>query len=138
MKLAHEGVPNEVLLLLGRTLFTLIFFIAAPMHTLPETIAFASSQGVPMASIVVPVAGAMALAGGLSILLGLRAKVGAWLIVLYLAPVTFIAHQFWLAQDPSTAEIQFTMFLENLSIVGGALLISQFGTGPLSLDAVRP
>lgn len=138
MNFSRQGVPNEILLLLGRTMFSLIFFIAAPLHAVPETIDFARAQGVPMASILVPAAGALALAGALSILLGLRARIGAWLIVAYLVPVTLVAHQFWTAQDPGTAEIQFTMFLENVSIVGGALLISQFGTGPLSLDTIRP
>jgi uncharacterized membrane protein YphA (DoxX/SURF4 family) len=27
------------------------------------------------------------------------------------------------------------MFMKNLSMIGGALLITQFGAGPLSLDA---
>jgi len=29
------------------------------------------------------------------------------------------------------------MFMKNISMLGGALLISQFGAGPLSLDARR-
>jgi hypothetical protein len=43
---------------------------------------------VPLASIAVPLSGVVAIAGGLSILLGYRAKLGAWLIVLFLIPVT--------------------------------------------------
>jgi len=33
------------------------------------------------------------------------------------------------------AQIQMIIFLKNLSMLGGALLITQFGAGPLSLDA---
>jgi putative oxidoreductase len=46
------------------------------------------------------------IAGGLSILLGYRAKLGAWLIVLFLIPVTLMLHKFWTVQDPMMAQIQ--------------------------------
>ncbi len=62
--------------LLGRFLFALIFLTAAPNHFSSQTIAYAASQGVPLALIAVPLV--IALVGGLSILLGYRAKIGAW------------------------------------------------------------
>src|SRR5262245_45657265 len=79
----------------------------------------------------------LALAGGLSILAGYRAKLGAWLIVLFLVPVTLMTHQFWAVTDLMMAQIQMTLFMKNLSMLGGALLITQFGARPLSLDARR-
>src|ERR1700692_1411460 len=74
--------------LLGRLLFVLVFLMSGPRHFMGQTIAYAASQGVPLASIAVPFSGLLALAGGLSILLGYRARIGAWLIVLFLAGVT--------------------------------------------------
>ncbi len=91
----------------------------------------------PLASIAVPLSGVVAIAGGLSILLGYRAKLGAWLIVLFLIPVTLMLHKFWTVQDPMMAQIQMILFMKNVSMLGGALLISQFGAGPFSLDARR-
>ena len=85
----------------------------------------------------VPVSGLIAVAGGLSILVGYRAKLGAWLVVLFLVPVTLMMHKFWAVPDPMMAQIQMMMFMKNLSMLGGALLITQFGAGPLSLDARR-
>ena len=61
------------LVVLGRFLFAVIFLFAAPNHFTKQTIAFAASQGVPLASIAVPLSGVVAIAGGLSILLGARA-----------------------------------------------------------------
>jgi uncharacterized membrane protein YphA (DoxX/SURF4 family) len=49
----------------------------------------------PLASIAVPLSGVLAIAGGLSILLGYRAKLGACLIVVFLVPVTLMMHRFW-------------------------------------------
>jgi len=123
--------------LLGRFLFVLIFVMAAPNHFSSQTIAYAASQGVPLASIAVPLSGVIALAGGLSILLGYRAKIGAWLLVLFLAVVTPMLHNFWTVADPMMHQMQFIMFMKNVSILGGALLVTQLGAGPWSLDGRR-
>ena len=77
---------------IGRMFFVLVFLLAGPRHFLSQTIAYAASQGVPMASIAVPFSGALAILGALSILLGYRAKIGAWLIVLFLLGVTPMMH----------------------------------------------
>jgi len=36
--------------------------------------------------------------------------------------------------DPNMAQMQQIMFMKNLSMLGAALLIAHFGSGPLSLD----
>jgi len=119
--------------LLGRLFYALIFLMAGPNHFAHQSIAYAASQGVPLASIAVPLSGVIALAGGLSILLGYRARIGAWLIVLFLIAVTPM-HNFWAVSDPMMHQMQMVMFMKNVAMLGGALLISQFGAGPWSLD----
>jgi len=121
--------------LLGRLLFASIFLMSAFGHFSPTTIGFAAAQGVPLASLTVPLSGIMELVGGLSILLGYRGRWGAWLIVAFMVPVTLMMHQFWTISDPMAAQMDMVMFTKNLAITGGALLIAWFGTGPLSLDA---
>src|SRR5258707_6427674 len=96
-----------------------------------------AAQGVPLASMVVPFSGVLAFAGGLSILLGYRGKLGAWLIVLFLVPVTVMMRNFWAVHDPMMGQVHMAMFMKNVAMLGGALLISQFGAGPFSLDARR-
>jgi putative oxidoreductase len=123
--------------LLGRVLFTLIFIMSAPNNFTKQTIAYAAAQGVPLAGLAVPFAGLIAIAGGLSVLLGYCAKIGAWLIVLFLVPVTFMMHNFWAVTDPMMKQMQMINFMKNLSMTGAALLIYQFGAGPFSLDARR-
>jgi len=130
-------IQHGAVLLLGRLLFVLIFFMAGPNHFSKQTIAFAASQGVPFASFTVPLSGVLALAGGLSVLLGFRAKIGASLIALFLIPVTLMMHKFWTVHDAMMVQMQMVMFMKNAAILGGALIISQFGAGPMSLDARR-
>ena len=122
---------------LGRFLFVLIFLMSGPFHFSKQEVAYAVAQGVPLAPILVPFSGVLAFAGGLSILLGYRAKLGAWLLVLFLVPVTLMMHNFWTVHDPMMAQVHMAMFMKNLGLLGGALLISQFGAGPFSLDARR-
>src|SRR5689334_14226399 len=131
-----HSIPKGLTVLLGRLLFSLIFLTAAPNHFSTQTISYAASQGVPLASIALPLSGVISLLVGLSILLGHRAKFGAWLIVLFLIAVSPL-HNYWAVKDPMMAQMQMVMFMKNVSMVGGALLISQLGAGPLSLDARR-
>src|SRR5882762_10451881 len=77
---------------LGRLFFVLIFLMSGPLHFSKQEVAYAAAQGVPWPSILVPFSGVLAVAGGLSILLGYRAKLGAWLIVIFLVPVTVMMH----------------------------------------------
>lgn len=129
---AASSVSAPVIFL-GRLLFTVIFLMAGFTHFMKQTIGFAASQGVPAASLLVPAAGILALLGGLSILLGYRAKLGAWLIVIFLIGVTPM-HKFWGISDPMMQQMQMIMFLKNLAMMGGALFLTQFGSGPWSLD----
>jgi putative oxidoreductase len=119
----------------GRVLFAAIFILSAFGHFTRPMIEFAASQGVPAASFLVPASGVLALLGGLSVALGYHARLGAILIVLFLLPVTFMMHAFWAVDDPMMAKMQQAMFMKNLSMMGGALLIMYFGAGPISLDS---
>lgn len=123
--------------LLGRLLYSLMFLMTPINHFMPQTIAYAAQSGVPLPGLMVPLSGLIAFVGGLSILLGYKAKVGAWLIVVFLIPVTFMLHAFWTVQDPMMRQFQMGMFLKNIAMLGAALMITQMGSGPVSLDARR-
>jgi len=125
----------KYIVLIGRILFSLIFLMSGLMgHFKPETAQYAASAGVPMASVLVPLSGIIAILGALSIMLGFKAKLGAWLIILFLIPVTFMMHKFWGITDPMQMQMQMSLFMKNIALIGGALIISYFGAGPLSID----
>jgi putative oxidoreductase len=91
---------------------------------------------VPLAGLLVPVSGLIALAGGLSLLFGYHAKLGAGLLVLFLVPVTLTMHNFWTASDPVMFQRELILFIRNAMLLGGALLVAYSGAGSLSLDAL--
>jgi putative oxidoreductase len=97
---------------------------------------YAAAKGVPMASVAIACAAVLELAGGLAILTGFQTKIAAWILFLYLIPVTFIFHNFWALQG---AEQQNNMihFLKNVAIMGGLVILAANGAGPYSVDHSR-
>ena len=120
--------------MLGRILFSLIFLGTIMSHFTNGAALYAQAKGVPIPFILVPLSGLIAIAGGLSIAFGYKAKTGAWLIVIFLIPVTLMMHAFWKETDAMQTQIQMTNFMKNISMLGAAFLIAYFGAGPLSFD----
>jgi putative oxidoreductase len=127
----------KYLVLLGRILFAAIFLNAIPGHFSMQGIQYAAQHNVPWPNILVPAAGLLLLAGGLSIVLGYKARIGAWMLVAFLIPVTFYMHDFWNISDTMMRMTQMSMFMKNISLLGASFLITYFGAGPLSMDAAR-
>jgi putative oxidoreductase len=123
--------------LIGRILFSLIFVMSGLNHFSSQTIGYAASQGVPTANLLVPISGVLAIVGSLSIILGFKARLGAVLIILFLVPVSVMMHAFWQKTDPMARQMDMIQFMKNVSMLGGALMIAYFGSGPLSVDRVR-
>jgi putative oxidoreductase len=65
--------------------------------------------------------------GGLSVILGYKARWGAAVLFAFLIPATLIFHTNFGNQT------QMIMFLKNLSIMGGLLFVITHGAGPLRL-----
>jgi len=129
----RDGMP--IVLLVARVLFASIFVIAAPRHFTAEAVGHATDLGVPFARFVVPLSGAMAMIGGLGVLVGYQTRWSAALLVAFLVPVTLGMHRFWEVTDPVAFAVQRAMFVKNVALVGGALAIACAGAGAWSLDA---
>ena len=100
---------------LGRCLFAALFITAAPMHFSAQGVAYAAAEGVPLAKVLVPISG---------------------LLALFLVPVTLLMHDYWHVVDPAEAMVQQAMFWKNVSMLGAALVLTHFGAGPISIDAL--
>ena len=120
---------------IGRIMFSLIFLLSVPNHFKHETVAYAAAAGVPLANVAVPLAGLVALVGGLSLALGLHARVGAIALLVFLVPVTLFMHKFWGLSDAQQAQMQMINFMKNVALMGGALFFIYAGAGAYSLDA---
>lgn len=123
---------SKAILFVGRWLFSAIFIMTGVTHFQSATQAAAFQNGVP--PWLTMAAGAIGCAGGLSVAFGYRARAGAWLLVIFLVPVTLVMHRFWGLADPAVAMDQLIHFLKNVSMLGGALMVTYFGSGPHSVD----
>ena len=130
-----EELANTTLTVLGRIMFSGIFLLGGINHFVQyqQMVDDALSNNVPAAEVLVPLTGGMILLGGLSLLLGLQARLGAWLLVLFLIPTAFLMHHFWDVTDPQMAGIQMAHFMKNISLAGAALLLTRLGSGTGSL-----
>ncbi|AKF84106.1 DoxX family protein [Myxococcus sp. MISCRS1] len=124
-----------VLVPLARLLFSAIFITSGLNHfiQLDALTTVAQNAGVPEPRWAVLVSGAALVLGGLSVLLGVLARLGAAAIAIFLVTAAFMVHRFWLVADPVQAQDQLIHFMKNLSMAGGALFIVYFGSGPFSL-----
>ena len=80
---------------------------------------------------------ALELVCGLMILLGLKARWGALLLVVFTAGTIFFVHHFWDMTGDAYVQNQIQA-LKNLSILGALLMIVAVGSGPHSLDRRPP
>ncbi len=125
----------DFLVLFGRLLFSAVFIVSAPRHFTESAIQAAAAHGVPAAALLVPLAGIVAFLGGVFVLVGYRAREGALLLVLYLAPVTLVMHAFWGIADPAGAALEQVQFLKNAALIGAAVLIACMGSGQQGFES---
>jgi putative oxidoreductase len=117
--------------LIGRIFIAAIFLISgtSKIGNFSGTAAFMASKGIPLPDFALVMTIFIEILGGLSIILGYKAKWGAWVLFGFMIPATLIFHTNFSDQN------QMIHFLKNVSIMGGLLYITASGSGPLSLDA---
>jgi uncharacterized membrane protein YphA (DoxX/SURF4 family) len=116
---------TEIALIAGRVLFALLFISSGINHfTKNEAMTgYAKYKKVPMAKAAVYLSGLMILLGGIYIVLGFYADLGALLIALFLIPTAFLMHAFWKETDPTSKQNETIGFFKDLSLAGAALII---------------
>lgn len=110
--------------LIGRILFG-GFFISSGVNHLRQTrqmAQYAASKNVPKPNLAVKASGVVLIAGGTSILLGVKPKLGAAAILGFLAGVSPIMHDFW-NQDAEQRLNDTVNFMKNLALAGGAMAL---------------
>jgi putative oxidoreductase len=126
----------KAVFVLGRLLFG-GFFLYNGINHLKSRAAltpYAQAKGIPSPDLAVPASGALLIAAGTSIVLGLRPKLGALGTVGFLAAASFGMHDFWNAEDPGQSQNDMIHFSKNMALLGAALaLMSVEEPWPVSL-----
>ncbi|GGM45355.1 hypothetical protein GCM10012275_15480 [Longimycelium tulufanense] len=115
----------DLVALVGRILFVLIFFGSAYGHfTNTDYMAgYAQAKKLPAPRLAVLGSGVWMVVGGLLVLLGLWGDFGALMLFLFLAPTALVMHAFWRETDPRARANEQIQFMKDIALAGGALLI---------------
>ena len=71
--------------------------------------------------------------GGLMVLFGYRSTLGAAMLLVYWVPVTFIVYDFWNCAKSTELRLQSILFMKNVAIIGGLLMLVGKGSGRYSI-----
>ena len=115
---------SSLLGIAGRWLLSLIFLISAvqTVHDFHDTAVDLEGKHVPLAGVVLGFAVTAEVLGAVSLITGLRYRWGAFILLLFLLPVTVTYHSFWLYEG-TRRDAQLIHFFKNLAITGGLLLL---------------
>jgi len=116
--------------LIARIMFTLIFFLSGITHfTDLGTYVNLMPAVIPGRAFWVVISAVVELIGAIFILFNYRPRLGGWLIVIFLIPVTIVVHGTAMIADPSPImrAINVSFFLKGLAMIACALFITQFG-----------
>ena len=115
---------NAVLLFLARILLSSIFVFGAfgTIQNFSEGAEELRTKHFPKAPWALGVAVTLEVMGAFSLISGVRPRLGASALVVFLVPVTLTYHNFW-AYGGASRGSQVIHFLKNIAILGGLLVI---------------
>jgi len=131
MKAANDVVVlHPAIALTGRIMYTLIFFLSGITHftSMGDYVALMPAA-IPFRAFWVAISGVVELIGATMVVSNNYPRLGAWLIAIFLVPVTITVHGVGMvsAAEAQMRAIQTSFFLKGVTMTGAALLITQFG-----------
>lgn len=129
--LAEHQLPNHpALTVSGRLLFTSLFFISGVTHftNIPYYVGL-MPEAFPFREFWTLLSGVVELIGAGMILFNWRPRLGGWLLVVFLIPVTIVVHGYEMlyAEQEAMRAIQQASFVKGFALIGSALLVTQLG-----------
>jgi putative oxidoreductase len=124
---------------LGRSAIAFFFLTEAWMKlaSFETTAALLRSENVPAAAALLVVAVTIMVLGGLSLILGYHVRHGALLLFAFTVIVTVLLHAYWTVTDSSGRIAEFEIFIRNMAVAGGLLVIVGMGSGPFAFDNIE-
>lgn len=116
-------------IVLARILMAILFVVAGwgKLTDYAGTQQFMASMGIP--ALFVPLTVLLEFGGGLAIMFGFLTRTTALITAIFTVLTAILAHSNFAVDGP-------TMFLKNISIAGGFLLLAINGPGALSIDQI--
>ena len=122
---------NGIIQLVGRIMLALIFILAGigKIADPAGNMGYMQSMGVP--GILLWPTIALEILGGLAVAVGFQTRIAAFALAIFSVAAAFIFHKNF------TDQMQMIMFLKNIAMAGGLLLLAVGGDTALSIDSKR-
>lgn len=126
---------DHVFNFLSRTLLAGIFIGSGidKLKNPKQTTEYMKAYGIPLRNVALPVASAVEILGGLSLLTGYKSRYAASVLLGMLVPTTFIFHRFW-SEPEDQKKMQQINFMKNHAIMGGLLQIAAHGAEGFAIE----
>ena len=115
----------NAIVLIGRILFGGFFLMSGINHftKLEAMTGYAKYKKLPAAKLGVLISGLMLVIGGISIILGYYADLGALLLAIFLVLAAIIFHNFWKETDATAKQNEMLGFMKDMALAGAALIL---------------
>lgn len=130
--------PQALSALVGRILLALMFLLAgiSKFGGLEGTAGYIASAGLPLPKLLAIATAALEVVGALMLIVGWQARWAALALAAFTLLATVLFHNYW-AMPAAQQFTQQLMFMKNLAVSGGLLVVFAFGAGALSFDHGR-
>ncbi len=120
----------------GRVLLALMFVLAgvSKLTGLAATTGYIASKGLPLPAALALATGLLELVAGLALAVGFKARIAAGALAAFTLLASVLFHNFW-AMPAEQVMVNQLMFMKNLAVIGGLLLVVAWGAGPASIDS---
>src|SRR4030095_3361238 len=120
----------------GRVLLVFLFIYSGfnKIFGFQGTEAAMASKDVPLPAIATTVAIIVECVGGAMIAFGWKARWAALAVAVFTLVATILFHNFWAMTDAAAIQTNQLMFIKNIGVLGGVLLIFAFGPGRYSIE----
>ena len=130
--------PQGFPVLIARILLALMFLLAgiSKFAGLEGTAGYIASKGLPLPQWLAFGTAALEVVAAMMLIIGWQARWAALALAAFTLLATMLFHNFW-AMPAEQQMVQQLMFMKNISVVGGLLVVFSLGAGTLSLDQRR-
>jgi putative oxidoreductase len=125
---------KDFAIFIARLCLSAIFLWASwrKMMNWKGTLSMMKGKKIPFPKLLLPGAVALQILGVVSLMLGLFPRIGALLLILFTLPAMITMHDFWNTKGKERV-METAMFLKDVAIIGGLLLLIALGGGAISL-----
>lgn len=116
------------------------YFLSQAFHYAGQwdvTIQLMTLKSIPAAPLLLAAALIVMILGGLSLIFGFQTRHGAVLLFGFTIIVSVAMHDFWLIKEPIARADDYQIFIANMAIAGGLLLLVGMGPGPVAIDSIK-